>query len=405
MAEGFERLLRHRRQLLAFPDDGRVFVNIANALRLTDQLSDGLSWARWSVRDELWPATGVAPTAFQGLGNLLLDLGRFEEADRAYALADPGQTNARIQYNRSRVIQGLGRWRESWSLAESRWMEGGEALEGSPPRPHWSGWPDVDRLVLWDEQGFGDTLQALRWLPRLMQEGRQVELQVRPSLQRLLQQGLAWLGPGLTVCERPRSISEPAQALCHGSLLSLPARLNVDDIAPGGVLRLPEQPSAPSTRPTIGLVWEAGRYLDDPGKALEYRRKTLPEQHRLRLCSALRARGVDLVLLQPGSDLPATADFLEQAQWMRRCDLLLSVDTAAAHLGGALHHPTWLLLPWACATRWQRALSTTPLYGSMRLLRQPSHGDWPGLVAGVLKAVDQWLSADNWRLNRSNNVS
>lgn len=405
MVEGFERLTRHRRQLLAFPDDGRVFVNIANALRLTDQLSDGLSWARWSVRDELWPATGVAPTAFQGLGNLLLDLGRFEEADRAYALADPGQTNARIQFNRSRVMQGLGRWRESWSLAESRWMDGGEALEGSPPRPHWSGWPDVDRLVLWDEQGFGDTLQALRWLPRLMQQGCQVELQVRPALQRLLQQGLAWLGPRLRVSERPRATSEPAQTMCHGSLLSLPARLNVDGMPPGGVLRLPEQPSAPSTRPTLGLVWEAGRYLDDPGKALEYRRKTLPEQHRLRLCSALRARGVDLVLLQPGSDLPATADFLEQAQWMRRCDLLLSVDTAAAHLGGALHHPIWLMLPWACATRWQRAVSTTPLYGSMRLLRQPSHGDWPGLVAGVLKAVDQWLSADDWRRNRSNNVS
>ena len=251
-------------------------------------------------------------------------------------------------------------------------MEGGEALEGSPPRPHWSGWPDVDRLVLWDEQGFGDTLQALRWLPGLMQEGRQVELQVRPALQRLLQQGLAWLGPGLTVCERPRSISEPAQALCHGSLLSLPARLNVDGMPPGGVLRLPEPPSAPSTRPTIGLVWEAGRYLDDPGKALEYRRKTLPEQHRLRLCSALRARGVDLVLLQPGSDLPATADFLEQAQWMRRCDLLLSVDLTQ-HTSVCDQSPPG---DPALGLRWQRAVSTTPLYGSMRLLRQPSHGNW-----------------------------
>ena len=139
-------------------------------LRLTDQLSDGLSWARWSVRDELWPATGVAPTAFQGLGNLLLDLGRFEEADRAYALADPGQTNARIQYNRSRVIQGLGRWRESWSLAESRWRAVRPWRVSTAAA--WSGWPDVDRLVLWDEQGFGDTLQALRWLPRLMQGAR-----------------------------------------------------------------------------------------------------------------------------------------------------------------------------------------------------------------------------------------
>ena len=156
----------------------------------------------------------------------------------------------------------------------------------------------------------------------------------------------------------------PLRRFVMAPLLSLPARLNVDDIAPGGVLRLPEQPSAPSTRPTIGLVWEAGRYLDDPGKALEYRRKTLPEQHRLRLCSALRARGVDLVLLQPGSDLPATADFLEQAQWMRRCDLLLSVDTAAAHLGGAPSPPPGCCCPGparpAGSERSARRLSTDP---------------------------------------------
>ena len=127
--EGFERLTRHRRQLLAFPDDGRVFVNIANALRLTDQLSDGLSWARWSVRDELGLQLALRQRP-SGSRQSAADLGRFEEVDRAYALADPGQTNARIQFNRSRVMQGLGRWRESWSLAESRWMDGGEALEG-----------------------------------------------------------------------------------------------------------------------------------------------------------------------------------------------------------------------------------------------------------------------------------
>ena len=404
MAEGLERLARHRRQLLECPDDGRAYVNLANGLRLGDQLSEGLSWARWSLRQELWPEAGVAPTAFQGLGNLLLDLGCFEEANHAYTLADPERRNARIQYNRSRVMQGLGRWQEAWTLAESRWMDGGEALEGSPPRPHWSGWPCPDQLLLWDEQGFGDTLQALRWLPGLRQKGFQLRLQVRPPLQRLLEQGLAWLQPGLTVSERRLAKGGSVQGGCHGSLLSLPVLLKADEMAPGAVLRLPAQPSSMSSQPRIGLVWEAGRYLDDPGKALEYRRKTIPEQHQVRLCSALRARGVDLVLLQPGSDLPANADFLEQAQWMRRCDLLLSVDTAAAHLGGALDHPTWLLLPWACATRWQRSVSTTSLYASMRLFRQPSHGDWAGLIAQVLEAVDQWLVDGDWRCNRSNNI-
>ena len=160
-------------------------------------LSEGLSWARWSLRQEL----GLRRAFTDGLSAWAIFAGSwlFEEANHAYTLADPERRNARIQYNRSRVMQGLGRWQEAWPLAESRWMDGGEALEGSPPRPHWSGWPCTDKLLLWDEQGFGDTFQALRWLPGLRQKGFQLQLQVRPPLQRLLEQGLAWLQPGLTV--------------------------------------------------------------------------------------------------------------------------------------------------------------------------------------------------------------
>ena len=121
----------------------------------------------------------------------------------------------------------------------------------------------------------------------------------------------------------------------------------------------------------------------------------------MRLCSALRARGVDLVLLQPGSDLPANADFLEQAQWMRRCDLLLSVDTAA-HLGGALDHP-----PGCCCLGLYDTLAALGQHNVAlclhALFRQPSWG-WAGLIAQVLEAVDQWLVDGDWRRNSSNNV-
>jgi len=99
---------------------------------------------------------------------------------------------------------------------------------------------------------------------------------------------------------------------------------------------------------------------------------------------------LELVMLQPGFDLARDADFLDQALLMQECDLLLSVDTAAAHLGGVIGHPTWLLLPWAAASRWQRSSPTTPLYPSMRLFRQPRHGDWSGLMAQLLTAVDHW---------------
>ena len=156
------------------------------------------------------------------------------------------------------------------------------------------------------------------------------------------------------------------------------------------VLRLPKSDRA-SGSPRLALVWESGRYLDDPSLALEYRRKTIPEVQLQVLCSELRARGIDVVLLQPGFDLAATADFYEQALLMQQCDLLLSVDTAAAHLGGVIGHPTWLLLPWAAASRWRRHRSQTELYPGMRVLRQPRHGDWPGLMVQLLEALDRWL--------------
>ena len=168
-----------------------------------------------------------------------------------------------------------------------------------------------------------------------------------------------------------------------------------------GLLRLPPAPRR-SAALRIGLVWESGRYFDDPGLALEHRRKSLPAVVQQELGRQLQARGLELVLLEPGSDLPASADFLEQAQWIQRCDLLLSVDTAAAHLGGAIGHPTWVLLPWACACRWGRSSVSTPLYASMRLFRQPRHGDWQGLLARLLDALDQWLLERSAAVSSSN---
>ena len=148
--------------------------------------------------------------------------------------------------------------------------------------------------------------------------------------------------------------------------------------------------------------------LRRPGTNLQVRaqpRQTLLNQTQQGLAhQQLQARGLELVLLEPGSDLPASADFLEQAQWIQRCDLLLSVDTAAAHLGGAIGHPTWVLLPWACACRWGRSSVSTPLYASMRLFRQPRHGDWQGLLALLLEALDQWLLERSAAVSSSNSA-
>ena len=372
---------RARHVVSAHPGQPLFWVELANRLRLNDEVAEALSWARWAVRAEMWPEQEVDTRAWTLLGHLFLDVGWFDQAELAY------KRGCR-QHSQARALLGQGNWPSAWAMAEKRWTENAIARE-SPPPPYFQGWPQATALTLWDEQGFGDTLQALRWLPGVCRPGLHLTLAVRSPLQRLLQHGLAFLEGDLNVCVRDDC---DWTGICHGSLLSLPSLLEAKTWWNPEVVRWPQHPRA-SGRPRVALVWESGRYLEDPSLALEFRRKSIPELQRQELCMALEARGLEVVMLQPGFDLSSDADFLDQALLMQECDLLLSVDTAAAHLGGIIGHPTWLLLPWAAASRWQRLLPTTPIYPSMRLFRQPRHGDWPGLMVQLLKALDLWRNS------------
>ena len=394
--KGMDALCQARQAVFDFPDNGGALSNLANHLRRSGQLAEALSWSLWAVRPQAWPQGFVDPLAYRVQAEVLIDLGLFSKADAAFCLADPGGCSPVVQWSRSRALAGLEAWPEAWALAEQRFQ-----LESLPtaalPLPHWLGWPQVKSVLVWDEQGFGDSLQALRWLPNALQHIERITLSVRPPLVRLLQIGLAWLGPRLCVRSRDEIRIESFQHSCHGSLLSLPALLGCEELSPGHVLRLPNQYGYQTQTKTIGLVWESGRYLDNPLNALEYQRKSLPPPVRERLRTALEKRGFRLVSLQLGdSAVPHGADFLQQAQALLGCHLLLTVDTAAAHLAGALDFPAWLMLPWSAASRWQRGRCTTPLYRSLKLFRQPRPGDWDGMLQLLLLHFGQISSSEAW---------
>ena len=390
---GIDPLRKARRVACAFPDNGGALSNLANHLRRGDQLGEALSWSCWAVRPEAWPQGRIDPRAYRVQAETLVDLGRFAEADAVYRRLDPDGSMPVVQWSRSRALMGLEDWPQAWALAEQRFRLEELPVAALAP-PHWQGWPMVRNLQVWDEQGFGDSLQALRWLPAALNRVERLHLHVRQPLVSLLRQGLAWLGPRLTISDRQQLSSDTVQQQCHGSLLSLPVLLGAQNLAPGHVLRLPRRDGERAPGLRVGLVWESGRYLNDDFHSLEYRRKTLTPAARDQLRLVLEQRGVELVSLQLGdAAVPDGADFLQQAQALLSCHLLLTVDTAAAHLAGALDFPTWLMLPWSAASRFQRGRSTTPLYRSLRLFRQSRPGDWDAVVQELLQSLDQRRAA------------
>lgn len=391
------------------PGDHRIHANLGNAAWYSGQPQLALQAYRRAAR--LAPG---CPLSLRGLGNALRDLGRFEAAARAYDASlrlDPDPLTA---WNQSQVLIGLERYPQAYTAAERRFEVSGH--DTHRPGPHWSG--DTAALAtadgpmrIWSEQGLGDTLQYLRWIPclwRRLPPGCAVPvLEVESALVRLVEQGLGWLNPPPRALEKSRSgtISASTPQL---SLLSLPQRLggapHPGETRGEAYLRhpgwAPRRPFRPSRR--LGLVWASGRKLDDPFQAREYRLRSLPADALQLLMEGLRQRGVELVNLQVGPDreppgelrrlfsgeLPAGADFADTATFIADLDRVITVDTAMAHLVGALGREDWVLLPFTADPRWQRAGAHTPWYPRLRLFRQPSPGDWLSVIRQVLSALD-----------------
>ena len=393
--------------MLSQPLRGPSLNNLAYRCWLADEPAKALAWARWAVRPQVWEGGQVHPKALRTLGHVLIDHGRYQEADMAYRHSDPDEIEPDALLGRALASEGLQLRQKAAVLAESR-FDLVTLPKGALPRPHWKQWPHVEQLTLWDEQGFGDTIQETRWLPALLNQTRSVTLAVRSPLVRLMREGLAWLGPSLRVVDRAGC----SWGSCHGSILSIYWRLSqslgITELEPRQAwLCLPKTAGGKTSRRRIGLIWAAGRYSESAYLHREATKKSLPLSALQGLVKVLEAESCELVCLQTGPDrdeaevlkldwqdeLQPDADFYGLAQMMKGCDLIITVDTAAAHLAGALGVQAWLLLPWAAAARWGRDSQTTSLYASLRLFRQRKPRDWNSVVDLVRSALRQSSSS------------
>jgi hypothetical protein len=258
----------------------------------------------------------------------------------------------------------------------------------------WDGQPLAGRTILLHaEQGLGDTIQFLRFVPRVTQTGGRVILAVQEPLVRLL---AGFPGPEQVV---PIGERLPA-ADVHAPLMSLPYLSGITDI---DQVRFepylnadPEAVAAwrdrlPADGLKVGVVWRGGRqYEADEARSLNL--ETLGELGKV--------AGVTWIALQqgsgreyiPGSPLsfaaaPVLKDFAETASLIKALDLVVTVDTSTAHLAGALGHPVWVLLPKPADWRWLVDREDSPWYSSARLFRQHRTGSWREPVDDLRRAL------------------
>ena len=397
-----------RRALALAPAFAEAHTNAGIALRGLGQPEQAIERHRTALAHN----PGYAD-AHYNMGLALEDLGRLDEAMAAYGRTIalmPDHAQAHWSIGVSHLKQGD--FPQGWRGYEWRWRcPFGESWH-RPDLPVWRGEDLGGRtLLLWSEQGLGDTIQFCRFAWLLAQRGERVVLEVQPPLVALL----APLGhPHLTVV--PRGTGEHG-AHCQQALMSLPGLLSlaVDAIpAPIPYLRAEAErverwrTRLPATGLRVGIAWQGNpKGVVDVGRSIPLRcfapLARLPDVHLISLQKHQGAEQVaelpsDLRPIDLGPDFDADGGaFLDSAAVMACLDLVISSDTAIAHLAGALGRPLWLALKCQAEWRWLRGRDDSPWYPHARLFRQDSPGDWDGLFARIGAALAAAVAASRGR--------
>jgi Flp pilus assembly protein TadD len=423
----FEAAVRSARQGLALqPEMAVLHYNEGLALQHLGHLEA----AAGSYRQAL----ALAPehsAACNNLGTILKALDDVEGAERQYRCAvalEPANRQSRS--NLGHALLTLGRYDEAWAYFEDRSagvMEVGarpSSVSSRLPLPRWEGASAAvfarsgsapataaTRLLVTHEQGFGDNLQFVRFLPLVLARFSQVGFVCPPALRRLYEHSFGSRWPGLVMLD---TLPEDFGAWdAHCPLLSLPMALGIrlDNLpAERAYLRADEQLAAGwrarlaalsgPARPSVGIVWAGG----NTGWSADGARSLAPAQ----IAPLLSVPQVRWVSLQKADDPAKLADACGNAQlvdWMDEVknfadtaalidalDLVISVDTSVAHLAAAMGKPVWLLNRFAGCWRWLRGRDDSPWYPSLRLFTQATRGDWADVLGRVAAALGHELA-------------
>ncbi|MBG9388902.1 tetratricopeptide repeat protein [Caenimonas aquaedulcis] len=326
-------------------------------------------------------------------------------ADEGLAL-HPG--DADLHWNRAMGSLLLGDYAAGWAHYESRWHAAAQGRKGRPPqfgRPWWTGGEDLSArsILLLSEQGLGDAIQFLRFVPLVAARAKSVLLRVPPSLAALA----SGLAPNCRVVHDGQEIPAfdfvcPLMSLPHVlgiTLANLPAAVPYVTADEARVREWRERLDDGRGLLKVGVSWSGNAsYNNDHHRSIP-----------LQAFRALEAAGCEFISLQPQvreSDAQALAQwtqlrrfdeeigtFAETAALASALDLVVTVDTVFAHLAGALGRPVWVLEAYAPDWRWMLEREDSPWYPTARLYRQPTEGDWTSVLARVRSDLTARASA------------
>lgn len=297
-----------------------------------------------------------------------------------------------------------GRFREGWPKYEARYRTGsGLPLKRNFPQPQWMGEPIHDRtILLYAEQGLGDSIQFARYAPLVAARGARVILDVHPGLGHLFR-----TMPG--VSQLIETGVPPPPFDVHCPLLSLPLAFGTDlDSIPASIPYVTADPTrvfswrhrlGPRKATRIGIAWsgnprhreDASRSIplamladllrDRPDREFHVIQTDIRPDDRAQLARMPHVREHGLLL----------KDFADTAALVSLLDIVITVDTAVAHLAGAMGWPVWLLLPLVPDWRWLLGRDDSPWYPTMWLFRQRTRGDWAPVLREVAAQLDATL--------------
>jgi len=398
----------HQRRALALsPASAEIHSNLAALLARTGREAEAENLYRSAI--QLDP--GFA-TAYSNLGVLLVDVGREAEAEESFRAALRLQPDyLQGQTNLAQLLLLQGRLEEGWPYYESRQQAyiapGSGPNRLSPTCPQWQGEPLAGKaIVVLPEQGLGDEIQFVRYIAWLKAQGPARLTLVCRAAQKALLQTLA--GPDVVL-----ELGEAAPCLGEHDywvfLLSLPlfagTTLATIPATTPYLFADPQRherfaPLLAGDGLRVGVVWRGNPlHSNDADRSLPGLETLAPlwAIAGVRFFSlqksplALPPFPADQPLLDLG---PQLGDFADTAAALAGLDLLVTVDTSAAHLAGALGVPCWVLLPaYKSDWRWQKGRRDSPWYPSLRLFWQMQRGDWASPVAEVAAALQDFLRA------------